>query len=92
LVDIFGQYGLFSPIMGGLSTDLVAAVFFSLFGLGVDYVISTRWRPHCFLVIQGRLIVAGMFGAREPPAATVYRMSVLRKSGRKLGLIGAALD
>ena len=86
----FSQF-LFSPVLGGIS-DRVGrrpVLLFSLFGLGIDYVVLAL-APNIIWLFIGR-VIAGIGGASITTAsAYVADVSPPEKRAQNFGMIGAA--
>lgn len=82
---------LFSPVLGGIS-DRVGrrpVLLFSLFGLGIDYVVLAL-APNIIWLFIGR-VIAGIGGASITTAsAYVADVSPPEKRAQNFGMIGAA--
>ncbi|HLL95687.1 MAG TPA: TCR/Tet family MFS transporter [Spirosoma sp.] len=82
---------IFSPILGGLSDQFGRrpVLLFSLFGFGLDYVL-TGFAPTIGWLFMGR-ILAGITGASFTTAnAYIADISTPEKRAQNFGLVGAA--
>ncbi|GAB5418973.1 MAG: tetracycline resistance MFS efflux pump [Crocinitomicaceae bacterium] len=82
---------LFSPVVGGLSDRFGRrpVLLFSLFGLGIDYLIMF-FAPSLVWLVIGRC-VSGMFGASYSTAmAYIADISTPENKTRNFGMVGAA--
>lgn len=86
-----GMQFLFSPVVGGLSDRYGRrpVLLFSLFGLGLDYIIMF-FAPSLIWLVIGRC-VSGMFGASYSTAmAYIADISTPENKTRNFGMVGAA--
>ncbi len=86
-----GMQFLFSPLVGGLSDRYGRrpVLLFSLFGLGLDYIIMF-FAPSLIWLVIGRC-VSGMFGASYSTAmAYIADISTPENKTRNFGMVGAA--
>ncbi|MCR9173511.1 MAG: TCR/Tet family MFS transporter [bacterium] len=86
-----GMQFLFSPVVGGLSDRFGRrpVLLFSLFGLGLDYLIMF-FAPSLIWLVIGRC-VSGMFGASYSTAmAYIADISTPEKKTQNFGMVGAA--
>ncbi|XOV67888.1 MAG: TCR/Tet family MFS transporter [Fluviicola sp.] len=86
-----GMQFLFSPVVGGLSDRFGRrpVLLFSLFGLGLDYLIMF-FAPSLIWLVIGRC-VSGMFGASYSTAmAYIADISTPDNKTRNFGMVGAA--
>ncbi len=86
-----GVQFLFAPVLGQLSDRFgrKPVLLFSLFGLGLDYVIHA-FAPTLAWLFLGR-IIGGMFGASHTVAfAYIADISTKENKAKNFGLIGAA--
>lgn len=86
-----GMQFIFSPVVGGLSDRFGRrpVLLFSLFGLGLDYLIMF-FAPNLIWLVIGRC-VSGMFGASYSTAmAYIADVSTPENKTRNFGMVGAA--
>ncbi len=90
-VSYAGMQFLFSPVVGGLSDRFGRrpVLLFSLFGLGLDYIIMF-FAPSLIWLVIGRCL-SGMFGASYSTAmAYIADISTPENKTRNFGMVGAA--